>query len=109
MKPTEQQSIGREAAIALAQSNWWEGKSPREIAGFQLFTKELSMPFGVFHEALEKSLGRPVFTHELGLNYEGIVKEFQGLGSPPSFEEILALIPPEKLLVVVPLEAEPTP
>ena len=94
------QSIGTEAAIALAGTNWWEGKSHREIAGFQLFTDELCCPFTVFHEALESSLGRPVWTHELGMNADGIRAEFNGEAESPSFEDILNLIPAEKRLVV---------
>ena len=69
-------SIGKEKAIELSLTEWWKEKSYREIAEFQLFTTELSCPFVVFHEAVEKSLGRPVFTHEFGLNYDGICKEF---------------------------------
>jgi hypothetical protein len=56
MSPTN--SIGKENAIELYHSNWWEGLSYREIAGVQLFTTELCCPFDVFHEAVEKSLGR---------------------------------------------------
>lgn len=95
-----QQSIGKEKAIELAETHWWERCDHREIAEFQLFTKELCCPFGVFHEAVEKSLGRPVWTHEFGLNYDGIVQEFLGEREPPTFEEILGLIPEEKRLVV---------
>jgi len=56
------QSIGRETAIALYDSGWWKNKTPREIAAFQLFTEELTCPFGVFHKAVEEALCRPVFT-----------------------------------------------
>ena len=62
----------KEQAIALAESNFWEGMSHREIAEFQMMEEKLCMPFTVFHEAVEKTLGRPVFTHEFGLNYQGI-------------------------------------
>lgn len=97
----ERQSIGREKAIALAESNWWELCDHREIAGFQLFTEELCCPFDVFHDAVEKSLGRPVWTHEFGLNYDGIVAEFLGERQPPTMEEIIGLIPEEKRVIVV--------
>lgn len=89
------QSIGRDKAIELASTNWWELCSHREIAEFQLFTKELACPFAVFHEAVEKSLGRPVWTHEFGMNYESICKEFLGEKDAPTMEEIIALIPEE--------------
>jgi hypothetical protein len=93
-------SIGKEKAIELYDSNWWEGLSYREIAEFQLFTTELCCPFDVFHEAVEKSLGRPVFTHEFGLNYQGICMEFLGEKESPTMDEILNLIPQEKLIVI---------
>jgi hypothetical protein len=92
-------SIGRENAIKLAESKWWEGLSHREIAGVQLFVTELCCPFDVFHEAVEKSLGRPVFTHEFGLNYDGICSEFLGEKESPTLEQILSLVPNEKLVV----------
>jgi hypothetical protein len=97
---TKRNSIGKEKAIALAESKWWEGKSHREIAEFQLFLEELCMPFDVFHEAIEKSLGRPVFTHEFGLNYEGLVSEFLGDRATPSLQEIFSLIPEEKRIIL---------
>lgn len=102
MKPTKypRQSIGSEKAIALAKSGWWEGRTAREIAKFQLFTDELSMPFSVFHEALEKALGRPVFTHELVLNYDGLCMELLGEKDAPTLNEIIELIPAEKRIVI---------
>lgn len=99
---TPRVSIGAKAAIALADSNFWEGKTAREIAGFQLFTDELAMDFGLFHKSLEESLGRSVFTHEMGLNYDGLVREFLGEIPAPTFEEILNLIPEDKRILVVP-------
>jgi hypothetical protein len=98
MSPTN--SIGKENAIELYHSNWWEGLTYREIAGVQLFTTELCCPFDVFHEAVEKSLGRPVFTHEFGLNYSGICEEFLGEREQPTLEEVLNLIPEDKRIVL---------
>ena len=62
---------------------------------------ELCCPFDVFREAVEKSLGRPVFTHEFGLNYDGIVAEFLGEGEPPTLDEIIAMIPEDKRIVII--------
>lgn len=100
--------IGREKAIALYNSEWWKCKTHREIAEFQLFTAELSMPFVVFHEALEKSLGRSVWTHEIGMNYEGLAQEFLGEKPAPTMDEILNLIPVEKRIVIA-VDRSPTP
>lgn len=96
----KRQSIGKEKAKELASTNWWELCSHREIAEFQLFTKELVCPFEVFHKAVEESLNRPVWTHEFGLNYEGICKEFLGERTAPTMREIIDLIPEEKRLIV---------
>lgn len=103
----KRQSIGRDKAIELANSNWWIGRDSKEIAKFQLFTEELAMPFDVFHEALEASLGRPIFTHELGLNLDGIMLEFMGEKDAPTFEEIMNLIPEGKrIIITIPQAAE---
>jgi hypothetical protein len=93
-------SIGKEQAIQLYETEWWKYKSYREIAFYQLFTAELMCPFDVFHEAVEKSLGRPVFTHEFGLNYDGLCEEFLGQRSAPSLQDIINLIPEDKRIVI---------
>ncbi len=95
----KRQSIGRDAAIALAEKQWWKGKTSREIAEFQMLTDELCCPFGVFHKALEAALGRSVWTHELALS-NGIMGELFDGNEAPSFGDILALIPAEKLIVI---------
>jgi hypothetical protein len=92
-------SIGREAAIALYDSQWWVGKSAREIAVFQMHTNELCMPFGDFQRAMQEALGRPVWTHEFGSSGR-LLDELMGNKPAPSFAEIMALIPAEKLVVV---------
>ena len=57
------------------------------------------MPFGVFHEAIEKVLNRSVWTHEFAFR-DQMIKEYLGEKPAPSFEEILALIPADKLIIV---------
>jgi hypothetical protein len=93
-------SIGKENAIKLYNSNWWEGLSYQDIAKFQLFIQELCCPFKVFYEAVEKSLGRSVYAHEFALNYSGICREFLGEFQQPTFEEILNLLPEDKRIVL---------
>lgn len=93
-------SLTTEQAIKLYNSKFWEGMSYREIATFQLHEPRLCMPFSVFHEAMEKTLGRPVFTHEFGLSVERLKAELNGELGAPTFEQILALIPKDKLLLV---------
>jgi len=91
----------KDEAIQLANSAFWEGMSYRDRAMFQLFQPLLCMPFGVFHEAMEKALGRPVFTHEFGLNHDGLQAELLGLAPPPTFDQIMDLIPADKRIVLV--------
>ena len=100
-KQEEQRSIGREAALALIETKWWEGKTDREVAEFQMSTAELCMPFDLFHKAIEKALGRPVFTHEFGMNFDGIWDELFHGGKAPTFEEVMNMIPEDKRIVVM--------
>lgn len=92
--------ISKQEAITIAENKLYEDWSYEEKVKFQLFQSRLAMPFDVFHEAIEKTLKRPVFTHEFGLNLDGLKKEFLGEIAAPTFEEIVALIPKEKLLIV---------
>jgi hypothetical protein len=90
----------QENAIALAESKFWETMSLKERAMFQMFEPRLCMPFDVFHEAIEKTLGRPVYTHEFGLNYEGLKKELLGEAPAPTLSDIIAMIPEDKRIIV---------
>lgn len=98
----KRQSIGREKAIALAKSGWWKGKPAKEVARAQLFTNELMMDLSDFHKALEESLGRPVWTHELALNWNGLACELMDGAPSPTMDEIINLIPEEKRIIVTP-------
>ena len=92
-------SIGREKAIELAETHWWELCSNREIVETQLFIVELCCPFGVLHEAVEKVLNRPVYTHEFG-SAGNLKAEFLGEKEPPTLEEIVELLPKEKRIIL---------
>jgi hypothetical protein len=65
-----------------------------------MVTEELCCPFDVFHQAVEKTLGRPVFTHEFGMNPDGIYFELIGEKDAPTMQEIIGLIPLDKLVIV---------
>lgn len=93
--------MNKEQAIQLYNSKFWEPMSYRDRAIFQLWEDKLCMPFNVFHEAMEKALGRPVFTHEFGLNRDGLKKELLGEAPTPSLEDIINLIPEDKRLIVI--------
>lgn len=93
-------SIGEQPAVALSKTKWWEGKTDFEIAHMQMFTVELCCPFDVFHKAIEGALGRPVWTHEFGMNWNGIAEELIAGGEPPTVQEIIEMIPEEKRIVI---------
>jgi hypothetical protein len=97
--------VTEEQAIKLAGSEFWKELTPRQIAEFQLNEPLLCMPFGVFHEAIEKALGRSVWMHEFAFGgLDRMKAELLGERPAPTFEDILALIPEEKrvLLLVIP-------
>jgi hypothetical protein len=94
-------NLTKEQAIALAESGWWRGLPADAIASFQLFEEKLCMDFADFHAAVETALGRPVFTHEFGLDIDGLKHEFLGDRPTPTFTDILALIPEDKRVIVL--------
>jgi len=90
--------LTKEQAIILGESEVYKEWNYEQIVRFQLFQDCLCMPFGVFHEAIEKVLNRPVFTHEFA--FDGIKKEYLGVKEAPSFEDIISLIPKDKIIIV---------
>ena len=91
--------VTKKEAIAIAGSKLYVDWSYDEKVKFQLFQKRLAMPFGVFHEAIEKVLKRPVYTHEFA-NTERLQNEYLGELPAPTFDEIISMIPEEKLFLV---------
>ena len=86
-------------AIKMAESGWWKTLSYFEIAAFQLWEEKLCMDFSDFQDAVEKSLGRPVWTHEFA--YPDLLRqEFLGRRPSATFEDILNLIPAEKRVLL---------
>lgn len=92
--------LTREEAIEIYESEEWKGWSDERLVGFQLFEDRLCVPWGVFHAAIERVFNRPVYTHEFGLNREGLQREFLHEIDPPTLEEIIDLIPEEKLIIL---------
>ena len=92
--------LTKEQAISFCENKLYENMSYRQIAEFQMEQDRLCMPFDVFHKALEETIRRPVFTHEFALNREGLKKELFGEKEPPTFEEVISLIPKEKLILI---------
>lgn len=57
--------LTKEEAMAYAATEWYKGKSAKEILDFQLFEDRLCMPLDLFQKALEEVLGHPVQTIDL--------------------------------------------
>ncbi len=93
--------LTRKEAIAFFDGKCWEGWTHAKITHFQMGQDKLCIPFAIFHEAIEKTLGRPVYTHELGLARKRLLAELGGEVEAPTIDEILGLLPAEKLVVVV--------
>lgn len=82
-----------EQAQAISKSRIWDSWTDIQLLRFQLFQNNLCMPFGKYHTTLEKYLGRPVYTHTLDFNKDKLIKEVLGSSEPPTFEELLNIIP----------------
>lgn len=64
-------------AIQFAESKWYEGRSAEEIVALQLYEERLCVPeFGVFHEAMETALKRPIQTLEFSVG-DTLKEEFR--------------------------------
>ena len=59
----------------FGDNRWWTSEDKKVLGYYQLMNPRLLVSFDKFHEALQVLLGRPVWTHELGLNYEGLKAE----------------------------------
>lgn len=94
------EQLTREQAIAFHDSGAWRQMDAAQRALFQMQQDCLCMPFDEFHAAVEKMLGRPVFTHEFGLNRAGLLAELTGLAQAPTFEQIVAMLPADRLVLV---------
>ncbi len=73
--PPENRKRVEETIAKYLNYKWWRSEDSVEIAKYQIFEKILMVKFDIFHEGLEKLLGRPVYTHEFGLNYDGLKEE----------------------------------
>jgi len=93
--------LTKEEAIKLYESKIWEKWTKEKRAYFQIYQDKLCMPFDKFHEAIEHVLDRPVFTHEFGLNRNGLIAEMEGKKPKATLMEIIELIPEEKRLIII--------
>ena len=78
-----------EQGSTFQHSKRWETMSHRDQATLQLLQQRLWMPFKVFHNAVEKTLGRTVPATELGLNRSGLIEELLEGRTTPALHDIL--------------------
>ena len=93
--------LTKEQAIVFSESYIWEDWNYRQRAEFQMLQEKLCMPFSIFYEAIKKTLNRPVYTHEFGFNYDGLMGELFLGHEPPTFDEIVELIPKDKRIIIL--------
>ena len=67
--------LSKEQAVKLYETEFWVHTSEKDLALFQITQDKLCMPFGIFHKAIENTLGRPIFTHEFATNVEELKAE----------------------------------
>jgi len=96
----EVKELTRDEAIDFFGDSRWKTMSLQERAKFQISNQFLCMPFNVFHQAVEAVLRRPVYTHEFGLNMEGLRDEVLNAAEAPTLDAIVAMLPAEKTIVV---------
>lgn len=84
--------ITMEQAVSLYDTRFWESMNYEERAIFQLFEERLCMPFDIFREALEMTLGRRVKNQEILLGDKLGVEILRGRAAP-STDDIISLIP----------------
>lgn len=99
MENLSARQLSKEEAIAFCESGKWKEMSDEEVFQLQMFQDLLCVDFGRFHQATEKVLGRPVFTHEFA-SPKGLIDEYLGKRGKPSLEDIIGLIPRDKLIIV---------
>lgn len=92
--------LSEEEAINIAKSGVWKTWTKEKIAWFQIHQDRLCIPFNVFQDAVSYVLDRPVWTHEFGLNRDGLIAEMEGKISKPTLDDIVNLIPKDKRILI---------
>ena len=68
--------LSKEQAVSLSKKNLQEKLTKKEIFFLQINQPRLLFEnFGIFHEAVEEVLGRPVYTHEF-VNPDKLLLEY---------------------------------
>lgn len=89
----------------------WEHRQPADemtpeerLEAFDAIPEKLEIDFSKYHKRIEELVGRPVWTHEMGTKGTELLRYEIISGNQPTFEGILAKIPPDKQVFVVEVE-----
>ncbi len=83
----------------IASSGIWRKWSDEERFLFQINQPRLCMDFSAFHEATEKALKRPVWTHEFA-DPKLLIAEFEGKLPKATMDAVLAKLPKGKDVIL---------
>jgi hypothetical protein len=75
--PEETKIIIENTLNKYGENKWWLSTDLKTIGYYQLFEDVLVVDFSKFHEGIEKLLGRPIWTHEFGLNLNKVREDAQ--------------------------------
>lgn len=81
-------------------------RQPEEMTGEERMAEmrqwggALEISFDLLHKRIEELVGRSVWTHEMGLDWQGLILEAGGRREAPTMEAICDLVPPEKRIIV---------
>lgn len=64
-----------DAMEGFGDNRWWTSNDKKVVGYYQLLNPLLLVDFSKFHESVEALLQRSVWTHEFGLNWEGLKAE----------------------------------
>lgn len=85
--------LSSEECKAYFKSGAWKKLGYQELFEIQLIQDRQLIPFDLFWKAAVKTLGRPVYEHELIRGQEQLYREYIGLNPEPTFEQIMDLLP----------------
>lgn len=98
--------LTKEEAKALFDSGDFARLSDEEIFNLAFFQRLLCVPFAELHRVTEKVFGRSVWTHEFAFR-DGLLLELRQQKEKPTMEQIVGLLPKEKVLVMDPADGIP--
>ena len=94
----------KEEAVAYAKSSEWKNLTDEQIFLLQMHQQFVCVDWSEFRRATEEVLGRGVYTHEFA-SPELLLQEHEGAPAP-TLEEIIDMIPKEKLVMIAPPREE---